>query len=83
MNYAELIQNLIKSKRVQGFIVAALLVIFKDKLNIPITEEQLTYIVGLVVALILGDSLRPVVPPAPVVDADPKVEPKVAPNAKK
>lgn len=56
MNWKELLG----SKRFVTALVTVLAIIFKDQLPLP--EEQLQSIVATIVALIIGDSLRPLSP---------------------
>ena len=50
--------DILKSKRVWAVIGTIAVVVFKDRTSL--TDQQILEIVGLVAALVLGDSVRPV-----------------------
>ena len=52
--------DILKSKRVWAVIGTIAVVVFKDRTSL--TDQQILEIVGLVAALVLGDSVRPVAP---------------------
>ena len=52
--------EILKSKRVWAIIGTIAVVVFKDRTSL--SEQQILEIVGLVAALVLGDSVRPVAP---------------------
>ena len=52
--------DILKSKRVWAVIGTIAVVAFKDRTSL--TDQQILEIVGLVAALVLGDSVRPVAP---------------------
>ena len=52
--------DILKSKRVWAVIGTIAVVVFKDRTSL--SEQQILEIVGLVAALVLGDSVRPVAP---------------------
>jgi hypothetical protein len=60
--------DLFKSKRFWAAIASLAVVLLKDRLNLPLTETQLTEIIMVVAAWIVGDSLRSTVPPNIEVD---------------
>lgn len=56
-------QDLVKSKRFWAAIAAILVVVVRDKFpNLPFSEDQISQIVMVVAAWIVGDSLRGVGP---------------------
>ena len=52
------LQDLLKSRRFWISVGSIAAVLFKDRLGIPLTEEQITDIALLVGAWIVGESLR-------------------------
>ena len=52
--------DILKSKRVWAVIGTIAVVVLKDRTSL--TDQQILEIVGLVAALVLGDSVRPVAP---------------------
>ena len=52
--------DILKSKRVWAVIGTIAVVVLKDRTSL--TDQQILEIVGLVSALVLGDSVRPVAP---------------------
>ncbi len=54
------LNDILKSKRVWAVIGTIAVVVLKDRTSL--TDQQILEIVGLVSALIVGDSLRPVAP---------------------
>ncbi len=60
-----IVKQLLGSKRVIAALAGIIFVLFKDRIGITITEEQVTYIVGLIVSWIVGDSLRGLPKPDP------------------
>ena len=54
------LNDILKSKRVWAVIGTIAVVVFKDRTSL--TDQQILEIVGLVAALVLGDSVRPVAP---------------------
>ena len=54
-----IVKQLLGSKRVIAALAGIIFVLFKDRIpGITITEEQVTYIVGLIASWIVGDSIR-------------------------
>ena len=54
------LNDILKSKRVWAVIGTIAVVVLKDRTSL--TDQQILEIVGLVAALVLGDSVRPVAP---------------------
>lgn len=54
-----IVKQLLGSKRVIAALAGIIFVIFKDRIpGITVTEDQVTYIVGLIASWIVGDSIR-------------------------
>jgi len=50
----------LNSNRAKALIVGLLIVLLRDNLPVDITEADLTKLVGLIIAFILGDTYRPI-----------------------